>query len=136
MKKFLSILALAFLTNLQAQDSLKYIGKIYANNALGWDASTSTGVMGYHVYLSETNELNFKFVASVIGTQWAGSAASNWFGFKAVAVTAFSANDESVFSELALVEFNAGIPISPPSKLAIFQLLILSATNSLPLLSK
>lgn len=131
--KMKTLIALIFFSaSLLAADPFREIGKITAQNSLGWDASD--GATGYNVYVADTTTLNFVRVATITGeTKWRGDATKELNGVKAVYVTAFNDLGESDPSETVLVTFRAGVPL-PPTNIAIFQLLTAAATNSLPTL--
>jgi hypothetical protein len=131
MKSF-CILTIALMASLLAADPFRNLGSITGTNALVWDANSETNIVGYNVFLAETNQTNFAKVATLTTNRWTGDATRNWFGPKIVYVTAFnSRGEESDPSENVLLTFRAGVPV-PPNNIQLYSLITAAATSALP----
>lgn len=108
---------------------IKDLGKLTVESALVWDPSEKAEF--YNIYVQGGTNIAFRQIATVATNRWAGSKTEPLNGWMNVRVTAVNGYGESDPSETVRVEFRAGVPL-PPSRLQIYRLVQLSATNDLP----
>lgn len=113
------ILPCFLISSVISADPFRELGALTKTNGMTWDHA-DTNVIGYNIFLSETNVVAFSKVATVTTNRWAGDTTRNWFGKKLVYITAFTARgEESGPSETVIVPFRAGVPM-PPNNIGIY----------------